>query len=409
MTLSKLAESLAAPATLRLNATAARLKAEGAPVIHLGGGEPESPAPAAAVQAARAMLDRGDVKYTATAGIPALRQRVASYVEAEFGRPTTPAEVLVTAGAKPAIYAALVAVLDPGDEVVFPAPFWVSYPEMVRLAGGVPVAVAGPDGSHEPRIQDMEAAVTARTRMIILNSPNNPSGAVYSEAFVAGVMDLCERRGLFLLADEIYRRLTFDGRIAPSAVRFARDLGDEGRVILVDGVSKMFGMTGFRVGWAVASRRIIEVMGNVIGQTMSCASSLGQVAALAALEKDTGYVEDLRRDLQGRRDTAVRELTAIPGLRLVPPSGTFYCLPDFRAFGADSTALAAFLLEHTRVVTVPGVDFGREGHLRISYCGPAADVVEGIRRLRWALDPTSPREIQFGGAVHVRTWERPGA
>jgi len=407
MTLSKLAESLADPATLRLNATAARLKAEGEPVIHLGGGEPESPAPAAAVRAARELLDRGDVKYTATAGIPALRQFVAASVEAEFQRPTKQAEVLVSAGAKPAIYAAMVAVLDPGDEVIFPAPYWVSYPEMVRLAGGVPVPVAASDGSFQPSLADVEAAVTDRTRMVILNSPNNPSGAVYADAFIADVVGLCERRGLFLLADEIYRRLVFDGRQVRGALGHAKATGDECRTILVDGVSKMFGMTGFRIGWAVAARRLVEVMGNVLGQTMSCASAVGQAAALAALREETGYVEDLRRDLQARRDLAVRELAQVPGVRLAVPGGTFYCMPDFRAFGPDSNVLSAFLLEKARVVTVPGKDFGCEGHLRISYCGPAADVVEGIRRIRWALDPASPRECEFGGRVHVRDWERP--
>lgn len=407
MKLSKLAESLADPATLRLNATAARLKADGEPVIHLGGGEPVTPAPEAAVRASRELLDRGAVKYTATAGIPQLRQTVASYVEGEFGRPTKQAEVLITAGAKPAIFAALVAALDPGDEVIFPAPFWVSYPEMVRLAGGVPVPVGAPEGTHEPRLADIEAAVTSRTRMVILNSPNNPSGAVYSDAFVAGVVGLCEDRGMFLLTDDIYRRLTFDGRVAPSALGFAKNLGDESRVILVDGVSKMFGMTGFRIGWAVAAKRVVEVMGNVLGQTMSCASAVGQAATLAALRDDRTYVEELRLELQARRDLAVRELAAIPGVRLVVPGGTFYCLPDFRAFGADSTALSAFLLDRTRVVTVPGADFGREGHLRISYCGSSADVVEGIRRIRWALDPSSPREIEFGGTTHVRDFDLP--
>lgn len=407
MRLAKLAESLADSATLRLNATAARLKAEGEPVIHLGGGEPESPAPAAAVRAARELLDKGTVKYTATPGIPMLRQTIASQVEQEFGRPTKQAEVLVTAGAKPAIYAALVAVLDPGDEVVFPSPFWVSYPEMVRLAGGVPVPVTAADGGFEPRIEDIEAALTDRTRMMILNSPNNPSGAVYSEGLVAAVVELCERRGLFLLADEIYRRLVFDGRTAPGALCYSRESGDEGRVILVDGVSKMFGMTGFRVGWAVASRRVIEVMGNIIGQTMSCASAVGQVAALAALREESSYVEELRRDLQGRRDLLVRELATIPGVRLTPPAGTFYSMPDFSAIAPASEPLSAFLLQHTRVVTVPGKDFGCEGHLRISYCGPAADVVEGIRRIRWALDQSSPQEIEFGGRVHVRNWDAP--
>lgn len=405
MRISRLGESVTESPTLRLNERARSLREQGEAVIHLGGGEPETPAPPGAVAACRERLDRGDIKYTSTAGIPPLRQLIAAYTEAQHGRPTAPSDVLVSAGAKPVLYAALVAVVNPGDEVMFPAPYWVSYPEMVSLVGGVPVAVSAGDGSHEPSVGDMEAAITPRTRAVILNSPNNPSGAVYRESFIEGVLALCRRHDLFLIADDIYRRLVFEGHPVPSAFRLAMASGDEERVIGIDGISKMFGMTGFRIGWAVGNPRVLDVMSNVLGQVLSCASALGQAAAVGALRDDLGAVDSLRTDLQKRAATAVSELGRIPGVRLESPRGTFYCLPDFRAYHEDSNALSTFLLEKARVVTVPGREFGREGHLRISYCGATEGVVEGIRRIRWALDPTAPAEITFGGRVHVRDWD----
>ncbi|MBP7126995.1 aminotransferase class I/II-fold pyridoxal phosphate-dependent enzyme [Myxococcota bacterium] len=409
MRLSRLAATLKEPATLRLNAEAARLKAAGEAVIHLGGGEPAGPAPAAALEAARKVLDRGEVKYTATPGIPELRRAVARWTEDQYGRPVEPGHVLVSAGAKPVLMAALAAVVDPGDEVVVPAPYWVSYPEMVRMVGGTPMIVPAPEGEVIPRIPDLEKAVTSRTRAILCNSPNNPSGAVYPPDVVAGMLDLCRQRGLFLISDEIYRCLVFDGDRAVSPFSLWDGAMEDCPVILVDGVSKMFGMTGFRIGWAVASPAVIDAMNRYTGQVLSCASPLSQAATLAALKEEEAFIRNLREALERRRDRLVAELVKLPGLRIPIPRGTFYCLPDFSAFSRDSAALSEYLLEQARVVTVPGVDFGAEGRLRISFCGPEEDLVEGARRIRWALDPAAPPECEFGGKVHRRNRPVPGA
>lgn len=409
MRLSRLAATLKEPATLRLNAEAARLKAAGEAVIHLGGGEPVGPAPAAALAAARQMLDRGEVKYTATPGIGALRQAVAQWTVGQFGRSVDASHVLVSAGAKPVLMAALAAVVDPGDEVVVLAPYWVSYPEMVRMVGGTPVIVSAPEGEVVPRLPDIQAAVTDRTRAILCNSPNNPSGAVYPGDLVAGVLDLCRQRGIWLISDEIYRRLVFDGVRAVSPFSLWEGSMEDCPVILVDGVSKMFGMTGFRIGWGVAAPAVLDAMSRYTGQVLSCASPLSQMATLAALREEESFIEALREALQRRRDRLVAELSGLPGLRIPLPQGTFYCLPDFSAFCRDSAALSEYLLEQARVVTVPGVDFGAEGRLRISFCGSEEDLVEGARRIRWALDPAAPAECAFGGKVHRRDRPIPGS
>lgn len=408
MRLSRLAATLKEPATLRLNAEAARLKAAGEAVIHLGGGEPAGPAPAAALEAARKALERGEVKYTATPGIPALRQAVARWTERQYGRPVEARHVLVSAGAKPVLMAALASVVDPGDEVIVPAPYWVSYPEMVRMVGGSPVIVPAPEGEVIPRIEDLRGAVTDRTRAILYNSPNNPSGAIYPRDLAAGLVDLCRERDLFLISDEIYRCLVFDGVQAVSPFTLWDGAMDDCPVILVDGVSKMFGMTGFRIGWAVASPAVIDAMNRYTGQVLSCASPLSQAATLAALETEEAFIEHLRIALQRRRDILVGSLSGLAGLRVPVPQGTFYCLPDFSAFCRDSAALSEYLLEQARVVTVPGVDFGAEGRLRISFCGTEEDLVEGARRIRWALDPAAPETCEFGGKVHRRDRPVPG-
>jgi aspartate aminotransferase len=404
MRIGTLARTIAESPTLALNEKANLLKARGEALIHLGSGEPKSMAPIDAILAASAKLVSADVKYTPTAGILPLRKAVVAYTEAHYGRTVDPKNVMIAAGAKPALYAALAAVVDPGDEVVFPAPYWVSYPEMVRMVGGVPVVVAPPDGAFEPRRADLEAAINDRTKVIILNSPNNPSGAVYSRELVAWLVELCERRDIFLIMDDIYNRLVFDGCAAPSAYALTDRPTDESRVIVINGVSKAYAMTGFRIGWAVAARELIGVMTNIQAQSTSCPSALLQAAALGALEGDQSGVESLRLTLMTHRDVLVRELSAIPGVRVTVPQGTFYCLPDFRAYDNDSMRLSAFLLDKALVATVPGKDFGMEGHLRISYCGSVRDIIEGVRRIRWALDPQSPREIFIGDRLHTRDW-----
>ncbi|MBI5711687.1 MAG: pyridoxal phosphate-dependent aminotransferase [Candidatus Eisenbacteria bacterium] len=404
MGISSLARSIADSPTLRLNEEARQLRERGEPVLHLGIGEPGNPAPPAAIRGATARLARGDVKYAPTDGLPSLKQAIVRYTEANYGRRVSPANVIVSAGAKQALYNLLFAILDPQDEVVLLAPHWVSYPEMVRMVRGVPVVVAPPPGGFLPRLEDIERAVTPATRAIIVNSPNNPSGAVYPAELIESLVRLAERRGLYLVADDIYHRLVFDGREAAPAWRFATGEPDGSRIVVINGVSKLYGMTGFRIGWAVASRELVGVMSNVQSQTTTCCSPVMQAGAEAALDGDQDVIEDLRRTMQENRDVMLAELALLPGVRTVKPGGTFYCLPDFSAYRRDSIELSRFLLEQALVVTVPGREFGMEGHLRLSYTGSAAEIREAIARIRWALDPCTPAEIRVGSKTRVRDW-----
>src|SRR5512137_2579117 len=263
MSLSQLARSLKESATLKLNETAALLREKGEPVIHLGGGEPKSKTPMDAILSCTSVLNTGDVKYAPADGMPALKKAIIRYTEEHYGRLVAPENVVASSGAKQAIMVLLHAILDPKDEVIFPAPYWVSYPEMVKLAGGVPVAVTAEDGSFQPTVEEIAEAVGSYTKAIILNSPNNPSGAMYSAEFVAAVVELCEKKGLYLVMDDLYNRLVFDGRTAPNAYEYSKAETDQSKLIVVQGVSKMYAMTGFRIGWAIASRDLAAAMANI--------------------------------------------------------------------------------------------------------------------------------------------------
>ena len=310
--------------------------------------------------------------------------------------------MLASSGAKQALAVCLQAILDPGDEVVFPAPYWVSNPEMVRLAGGTSVVVEPPPGSFVPTLAGIEHALGARTKVVLLNSPNNPTGMVYPEALVADVVGLCERHGLWLMLDDIYHRLLFDGRHPINAWRFARDRSESSRIVLINGVSKQFAMTGFRIGWAVASQDLIEGATKIQSHQTSGPSALSQAAAVGALEGDPACVETLRATLEHARNSMIERLRTVPGVKIAPPDGTFYCFPDCRAFGKSSVELARLLLEKVRVVTVPGIEFGMEGHLRLSFCGSVEEALVGIDRIRWALDPNGPDELVLGDRRIVR-------
>jgi aspartate aminotransferase len=404
MGLSRLALSIAESPTLKLNEQARILRARGEAVIHLGIGEPGNKTPESAIQCASAVLQKGDVKYSSTDGTPGLKQAIVRYTETNYGRTVAPANVIVSSGAKQSLFNLLYALLDPQDEVVLLAPYWVSYPEITRMCRGVPVIVAAADGGFRPTLAEVERALTPRTKAVLCNSPNNPSGVMYDEGFLRGLVELCERRDIHLVMDDIYHQLVFDGRRALPAWRFTeRDVEHTG-VVLVNGVAKTYGMTGFRIGWAVASRELVSVMTNIQSQTTTCSSTVLQAGAEAALNGDQAVVEELRRAMQSNRDLVLEGLATIPGVRCARPDGTFYCLPDFRALEGDSVRLSQFLLEKARVVTVPGREFGMEGHLRLSYAGSAADLVEAIARLRWALDPASPAEIRIGERRCVRDW-----
>ena len=404
MNLSLIGKSISESVTLKLNETAAILRAKGEPVIHLGGGEPKSRAPLDAIVAAAGLINSAEVRYTPADGITELKQAIIRYTEEFYGRKVEPANVIASSGAKQAIMVALQAILNPQEEVIFPAPYWVSYPEMAKMIGAVPVPVPPEDGSFYPRLEDIERYVTSYTKAVIINSPNNPTGAMYPEQFIAEIVEFCEKRGLFLIMDDIYHRLVFDGKRPISCYKFAKDLSENSKLIVINGVSKQYAMTGFRIGWAVASKQIISVMTNIQSHQTSGPSAVTQIAAAAALNGIQSSVESLRMTLENNRNVMVERLRAFDGIKAAVPDGAFYCFPDFRAYNKDSTKLSKFLLDKVRVVTVPGVEFGMEGFLRLSTCGTIKDITEGIDRIKWALDPNSPNELFIGERKLVRDW-----
>jgi len=404
MSLSLIAKSIGESATLRLNETAAILRAKGDPVIHLGGGEPKGKAPLDAVLAATSAVASGEIRYTPPDGTPELKKAIIRYTEEFYGFRPAPENVMASGGAKQAIMTALHALIDPQEEVIFPVPYWVSYPDMVKIVGGVPVAVEPEDGSFVPRIQDIEQVVGSYTKLVIINSPNNPSGAVYPEEFIADVVEFCERRGLWLIMDDIYHRLVFDGRKPINPYDYAKDRSENSKLILVNGVSKQYAMTGFRIGWAVGNRKLIEAMTNIQGHETSGPSVLLQHAAVGAINGLQSPVEGLRATLENNRNVLINELRAFEGVTVENPGGTFYSFPDFSNYSKDSVALSEFILDKVQVLTVPGVEFGMEGYLRLSFCGTIKEITEGIERIKWALDPNSPNELYIGERKLVRDW-----
>jgi aspartate aminotransferase len=385
MRISQIAAGISESVTLKVNATAAALKAASEPVIHLGGGEPVSKAPLGAIQAGAALLATGEIRYTPASGTPALKKAVIGYTEKYYGRSVEPHNVMISSGAKQAIMVALQTVVDPSDEVIFPRPYWVSYPDMARLCGGVPVPVEASDGSLRPSVDDIARRITPRTKVILINSPNNPTGVMYSGEFIAGIVALCEQRGVYLIMDDIYHRLIFDGRQPINCYDYATQTGEDSNLIVVNGVSKQYAMTGFRIGWAVASRKLIEVMGIIQGHQTSGPSALSQQAAFGALTGDQSSVDTLRATLEEHRNVLLDCLGSIQNINVTRPEGTFYSFVDFRQHEPDSLKLAQYLIEEAKVATVPGIAFGMDGFLRISFCGSKDDIVEGLARIRSAL------------------------
>jgi aspartate aminotransferase len=404
MKLSKLATEIAESPTLALNEEARLLRERGEPVIHLGIGEPKNKTPINAILSSAARLTSGEVKYTPADGMPALKKAIIRYTEENYNRLVGPENVLVTNGAKQSLFNIFYSILNPQDEVIVLAPYWVSYPEIIKMCYGVPVIVTPEDGTFTPRFEEIERAVTSYTRAIIVNSPNNPSGVIYPPELIEKLVDFCERKGIFLICDDIYHKLVFDRNEAVPAWNFTRRDIENTNVIVVNGVAKLYGMTGFRVGWVVAPRELVRVMTNVTAQTTSGVSPVSQAAAEGALNGLQSVVEALRLQIENNRNVLLQEMKSFNGVRLIPPQGTFYALPDFRAYSNNSVELSRFLLKKALVVTVPGREFGMEGHLRLSFSGTVKDVTEGIARIKWALDPSSPNEIYIGDKKMVRDW-----
>lgn len=377
-------------ATLAVTARAKALRAEGRPVIGFGAGEPDFPTPTHVVEAAAAACrDPRFHRYTPAGGLPELREAVAEATRRGSGYAVDPSQVLVTNGGKHAIAEALATVLDPGDEVLLPAPYWTSYPETVRLAGGVPVEV-GTEASagHLVDVDALEAARTPATRALVVVSPSNPTGAVHPPERLAEIGRWAADHGLWVLSDEIYAHLVYgDARFSSVAVEVP-ELAD--RCLVVGGVAKTYAMTGWRVGWLVGPRDVVAAATNLQSHTTSNVANVSQAAALAALTGDQSPVSAMREAFDRRRRTITRMLADVPGVTCPVPEGAFYVLPSVDGvLGRDvrgrrpatSADLAALVLDEAEVAVVPGEAFGAPGHVRLSYALSDDDLVEGATRL----------------------------
>ena len=409
MSLSHVASSIPSSPTLVLNEEARILREKGEPVIHLGIGEPKNKTPITAILSSAAKLSSGDVKYVPTDGTPSLKKAIVRYTEENYDRVVAPQNIIVSDGAKQSLFNILFTLCNPQDEVIILAPYWVSYPEMIKMIGAVPVIITPEDGSFIPRFDEIERTIGSYTKAIIVNSPNNPSGAVYPGTLISKIVDLCERKGIYMICDDIYHKLVFDGNVAQPACKYTQKDVESSKIIMVNGVAKLYGMTGFRVGWVVAPRKLVEIMTNVQSQTTTCVSPVMQAAAEGALTGMQSMVESLRLSIQNNRDVLMQEIRSFTDVHCVKPGGTFYALPDFTAYCRNSVAknsvdLSNFLLKKALVVTVPGKEFGMEGHLRLSYAGTVKELTEGIERMKWALDPNAPSEIYLGDRKVVRDW-----
>jgi aspartate aminotransferase len=387
-------KTLAPSSTLAVQAKAKDLRARGVDVISFGAGEPDFDTPERVKEAAVRAMKGGHTKYTEVAGIPELREAVCAKLRRDNGLEYGPADVLVSCGAKHTLFNVAVALLNPGDQALIPSPYWVSYPEQVRLVGGVPVAVPTDESTGFDLDPDrLGAAVTERTKLVMLNSPNNPTGAVFSGEALEAVARLAVERDLWIVSDECYEALTFEGRH-----RSIASLGDDvkARTVVVNTCSKAYAMTGWRIGYAAGPRELIRAMTDVQSQVTSNPSSVAQWAAVEALAGPQDEVAKMAGEFDRRRRLIVNGLNTLPGVSCVMPRGAFYAFANVAALLRRTVAeggrplsgsidVAAFLLDEARVAVVPGIDFGSDAHVRLSYATSADLIREGLARMDVAI------------------------
>jgi aspartate/methionine/tyrosine aminotransferase len=386
--------AIAESATLAVDAKAKALKAAGRPVIGFGAGEPDFPTPQYIVDAAVAACSvPANHRYTPAAGLPDLREAIAAKTLRHSGYEVQPSQVLVTNGGKQAVYQAFATIVDPGDEVLLPAPYWTTYPEAIRLAGGVPVEVfAGEDQGYLVTVAQLEAARTDRTKALLFCSPSNPTGAVYSPEQTAEIGRWALEHGIWVITDEIYEHLVYDDAVFTPMVRVVPELADT--TIVLNGVAKTYAMTGWRVGWMISPADVTKAATNLQSHLSSNVANVSQRAAIAALTGDLSAVDEMRTAFDRRRRTMVEMLSAIDGVVCPTPKGAFYAYPSVRGVlgrtirgvtPTTSAELAALILDQVEVAVVPGEAFGPSGYLRLSYALGDDDLVEGVQRIQTLL------------------------
>ncbi|MER6579415.1 pyridoxal phosphate-dependent aminotransferase [Nonomuraea sp. NPDC001023] len=377
-------------ATLAVDAKAKAMKAAGRPVIGFGAGEPDFPTPGYIVEAAvEAARDPRNHKYTPAGGLPELKQAIADKTRRDSGYSVEPSQVLVTNGGKQAVYEAFATLLDPGDEVVVVAPYWTTYPEAIKLAGGVQVNVVTDESTgYLASVEQLEAARTERTKALLFVSPSNPTGAVYSREETVAIGRWAAEHGLWVITDEIYEHLVYGGAEFTSIATAVPELGD--RVVILNGVAKTYAMTGWRVGWLIGPSDVVKAASNLQSHATSNVANVSQRAALAAVSGDLSAVAEMRSAFDRRRQTMVRMLNEIPGVFCPEPKGAFYAYPSVKGLlgkelrgrrPGSSAELAELILEEAEVAVVPGEAFGTPGYFRLSYALGDDDLVEGVSRM----------------------------
>jgi aspartate aminotransferase len=382
--------AIAESATLAVDAKAKALRAAGRPVIGFGAGEPDFPTPEYIVDAAIAAARNPKYHhYTPVPGLPELREAVAAKTKRDSGFETAAANVLITNGGKQAVYNAFAALLDPGDEVLLVAPYWTTYPEVIKLAGGVPVEVVTDETSgYLATVEQLETARTTRTKVLLFVSPSNPTGAVFPREAIVEIGRWAASHGLWVVTDEIYEHLVYGGAQHVSIATAVPELGD--RVVVLNGVAKTYAMTGWRVGWLIGPIDVVKAATNLQSHSTSNVSNMAQVAALAAVSGDLSTVATMREAFDRRRRTIVSMLSDIPGVVCPEPLGAFYAYPSVKGLlgkplrgrvASTSSELAGIILDEAEVAVVPGEAFGTPGYLRLSYALGDADLAEGVSRM----------------------------
>jgi aspartate aminotransferase len=386
MRISKLVSAIQESATLAVNAKANALKAEGKDVIGFAAGEPDYDTPDDIKEAAIKAIRDGKTKYTPVAGIPELKKAVADVVNSEYGTNHSPANVLVSCGAKHSLYNLFVTIFDAGDEVICPSPYWVSYSAMIEIAGAKPVLIDTRGTGLKLKADHVREAITPRTRGIIINSPSNPTGMIMDRAELEKIAELCIKHDIAIVADDIYQKLVFSGNTFTSIASLGPEVAKRSFIII--GASKTYSMTGWRIGYCIGDKDVIAGMGRLQSQSTSNPTSFAQYGALQSLTGDQTIVAERTKMFEKRRDLMCSKIREIPGLDIITPEGAFYCFPSMKGLlgrFSGSTDLANFLLDKALVAIVPGIEFGSDEHFRLSYATSDKNIIEGLERIKKAL------------------------
>jgi len=378
--ISTKAASLTPSLTLSIDAKAKALKAQGEDVVGFGAGEPDFDTPQHIKEAAAKALSEGFTKYTPSSGIPELRQAIADKFKQEYGLEYKPSQIIVSCGGKHSCFNVIFATCEEGDEVIIPSPYWLSYPEMVKLAGAKPVIIETTDKTEfKVTPEQLRAAITPRTRLFILNSPSNPTGTVYTPEEIKALGDICVEKGILIMSDEIYDKLVYDGAVHKSVATFSKAHYEH--TIIVHGFSKAYSMTGWRLGYLAAPEPIAKAIDAVQSHSTSNPTSFAQKGALAALKGPQDHLKIWLEEYSKRRMYAWKRLNSMPGISCVNAKGAFYLFPNISGTGLKSTEFCAKLLEQEKVAAVPGIAFGADDYIRISYATSMTNIEKGLDRM----------------------------